>query len=324
MEVSDHQHKSEATKDFETYIKDICASFGCCTMSRKSSSDAAAKRDTQAMKFVFTVNGLKDDHEAYKAIEMWTQSEDGEPPLASWVVVAPETAPTTGMPHMQGFVLLNKKMRELQIVKALKAIWEPEEYHPFVEKANGTLEDQYKYVSGLCEKKGNVLNPGFKEYGTRPSFVANQGEREKQDWDEAYQMAAHGRLDEIDAHKYICNINAFKQIAVDCMSKRPLKALAGPCGEWHHGEAGTGKTHSQYMRFPNAYRKNPNKWFCGYAARGDAEQGPVIIEDVDKDNGSHMGWFLKIWADEKPFLGETKGSSETIPCGYRCLYPHPQ
>lgn len=75
--------------------------------------------------------------------------------------------------------------------------------------------------------------------------------------------------------------------------------------EWHYGPTGVGKSSSVRRRFPNAYNKLPNKWWCGY--RGQSE---VLIEDIGCEHG-YLGYHLKIWADHYPFTAEVKGSTIT-------------
>lgn len=54
---------------------------------------------------------------------------------------------------------------------------------------------------------------------------------------------------------------------------------------------------------PEAFIKNPNKWWDGYAG-----QEVVIIDDLSKDH-ERLGYYLKIWADHYPFPGECKGAT---------------
>lgn len=77
-------------------------------------------------------------------------------------------------------------------------------------------------------------------------------------------------------------------------------------GEWHYGPTGTGKTRGVSAKYPNLFRKNPNKWWDGYQG-----EDVVLIDDFDKRHDG-LGYYLKIWADHYPFTAESKGSSMQI------------
>ena len=73
---------------------------------------------------------------------------------------------------------------------------------------------------------------------------------------------------------------------------------------WIHGKSGSGK--STYVRntfSDNVYFKDVTKWWDGYT-----DQKVVLLEDFDHSNVS-LAHYLKIWADQFRFTGETKGGS---------------
>lgn len=49
-----------------------------------------------------------------------------------------------------------------------------------------------------------------------------------------------------------------------------------------------------YTRFPDAFRKNQNKWFDGYTG-----QLHIILDDLDRV-GTGLSHHLKIWMDRYP------------------------
>ena len=75
---------------------------------------------------------------------------------------------------------------------------------------------------------------------------------------------------------------------------------------WIFGPPGIGKTEYAKKISKNYYIKNQTKWWDLYKG-----QKTVILDDF---NDPSMGYYIKIWADNTTFLGETKGG--TIPISY--------
>jgi len=65
-------------------------------------------------------------------------------------------------------------------------------------------------------------------------------------------------------------------------------------GLWIWGKSGSGKSSMAYTRFPDAFRKNQNKWFDGYTG-----QLHIILDDLDRV-GTGLSHHLKIWMDRYP------------------------
>jgi hypothetical protein len=85
-------------------------------------------------------------------------------------------------------------------------------------------------------------------------------------------------------------------------SLEPLPVLQN---EWHWGPTGTGKSMTCRTKYPDAYIKGANIWWCNYAGQDD-----VLLEEMEpqKIGGGHM----KRWADHYCFSVEVKGSQITI------------
>jgi len=72
---------------------------------------------------------------------------------------------------------------------------------------------------------------------------------------------------------------------------------------WIYGKPGIGKSYYVRKTYGDCYMKPQNKWFDGYLG-----QDVMLMDDFDKV-GSHLGHYLKIWADNYSFTAEVKGSS---------------
>ena len=102
--------------------------------------------------------------------------------------------------------------------------------------------------------------------------------------------------------------NARLDLREELRSSGPVKTIDGPLDNfWFCGRSGTGKSREARLRWPFAYGKNCNKWFCGYDG-----QATVLIEDFDRKHDV-LCHHLKIWADRYPFTAEVKqGNTGTI------------
>lgn len=72
------------------------------------------------------------------------------------------------------------------------------------------------------------------------------------------------------------------------------------------GPPGVGKSR-YFQSMPSLYRKDCNKWFCGYN-----NEDNVLIEDVDPVSCRMLGRYIKLWADRYPINVQVKNSAMTI------------
>ena len=226
--------------------------------------------------FVFTINNpLPRDEQRLRDLD------------TQYLVFGREVAPTTGTPHLQGYAYF-ANAKSLSSARRLIG--------GHVECARGLPSQCIAY----SKKDGD-----FYESGVPPIDPRRRGDDEKARWDTAWESAKLGDITNIPADIRIRCYSTIKRIHRD---HQPLPdLLAAPCGIWIHGTAGSGKTFSVFAQFPTLYTKGASKWWDGYDG-----QETVLLDDVDPEQRSWIGRFLKIWSDRYPFVAESKGQSLQI------------
>jgi len=204
-----------------------------------------------------------------------------------YICYGKEIAPTTGTPHLQGFVVWN----ESKTVSASRTILR----RCRIDIARGTALEASTY----CKKDGD-----FVERGDLPADPAELGRNEINRWNTAWDLATTGRLEEIPADIRIRSYHTLRRIEQDYMVR--VTPLLSVCGIWVVGCSGAGKTRAVHARFPDAFIKPCTKWWDGYQ-----EEPVVVVDDLDKYHVA-LGGDLKHWADFMPFIGEFKGGSRRI------------
>jgi len=232
---------------------------------------------SKSRNWVFTLNNYTDnDIEALNNL------------TCRYICYGKEVAPTTGTPHLQGFVVFNNARHIGGVRQVLPGC--------HVERARGSVTQCVDY----CSKDGD-----FHERGARPISPEAKGDGERARWATALEHARRGTLEEIDPQIFICHYASIKRIEADNMGE--LLINPHTCGIWIVGPSGCGKSRGVREKFPDLYPKPLNKWWDGYSG-----QDEVLIDDVDKSHGQWIGSFLKIWADHYPFIAESKGRSNQI------------
>lgn len=202
-------------------------------------------------------------------------------PDAQYLVYGEEVAPTTGTPHLQGYMYFKSARKGSALKKMIGTGLS-------LRKANGTAEQNRKY----CTKEGQ-----FKEFGTIPK----QGERSDLKDLVGSLSASHKSIEELA----LGNPQAYHQYGrtlhfIHGIKLREQKRDFMTEGVWMWGKTGVGKSHDavhmcmekQYSMYEYEYHKNG--WWNNY--RG---QDAVIFHEFDKHTMSFEQ--LKRMVDKYPF-----------------------
>lgn len=221
----------------------------------------------------------------------------------SYLVFGKETAPTTGTPHLQGYIHFDRRsplgLRALRVLVP-RAVWIV---------AKGTAQQNRKYCLKI-DDEGVQHNDDFIERGICPDEPqsAENGRRggvqERNRWTLAREAAEAGRLHEVPDDIYIRNYSAIHAIAR--ANQRAPPERDSLTNHWYYGESGSGKSSTARLRFPIFYTKDLTKWWDGYQ-----DEETVIIDDMDPFHKS-LGQLFKLWGDHYPYRAESKGSSRLI------------
>lgn len=239
-----------------------------------------------AKKWCFTLNNYDaQDVETFKALE----------DQVSYGCCGYQTAPTTGTPHLQGYLHFKKRMRDTQV----RAIFSRARWAVAV----GDDQQNEEYCSG---RKDGTPN----EYDTiGEAGDQDPGPMERNRWKRSREAAVTGNLDAVDDQIFICHYGNLQKIKASYM--KHAEELGVLENYWLWGPPGCGKSMGA-RTWAKAhggafYPKIVNKWWDGYQG-----EEIVIIDDFDPSHGESVGRYLKIWVDHYPFIAETKGGSMSI------------
>jgi len=204
--------------------------------------------------------------------------------VCKYIAYSKEVAPTTGTPHLQGYISFANAKTHQQVKRLLPRC--------FVAPMLGSVSQNETY----CSKAGLLI-----ERGEKPVSNDNKGRAEKLRWQRARDLAKDGNLDEIDADIFIRCYSTLKNIKKDYQKKPSPEDVK--CF-WIYGLTGTGKSYSVETTFPDCYKKSMDdlKWFDGYQG-----EDVIYLEDIDKYQVK-WGGLLKRLADRWPMQASIKGS----------------
>ena len=231
---------------------------------------------SRSKNFVFTWNNYDDQNEK-------TLSEL----KYKYIYYGKEIAPTTGTPHLQGYIIFPNQMTDTSVRKKLIGA--------HVEVMKGTMEQNNSY----CSKSGNVT-----ELGTKPLLPKQKGELEQEKWKNIREAAETGNFDSIPEKIRFNQNKLIDYIHEKAQKKRKLEPLNELQNHWYYGDSGTGKSLKARTDYPDAYIKMNNKWWDGYDG-----QETVIIEDFNLEQAKFLAHHLKIWSDHYGFPAERKGGT---------------
>lgn len=220
--------------------------------------------------FVFTLNNYTGADEEYLGALKF-----------KYLVYGREIAPTTGTPHLQGFICFEQVKTFSAASKVLKGA------HIEIAKS---LESAIIY----SKKDGNFL-----EKGVPPLSQKSKGKVEQDRWIQIKELAKAGNFDAIPFDIYMRYKTNLEKYHAESRIVEPRSELKN---FWFVGPTGCGKSKLAREQYPGAYNKDPmTRWWDGYKG-----QSVVIIDDFDKYQVA-QGGDMKRWADHYPFMAPVKG-----------------
>jgi len=233
---------------------------------------------------VFTWNNYPSDAKE-KLVSM---VEEG---ICRYVVAGFESAPTTGTPHLQGYLVWTNPKTLSAACKMIP--------HCSFQVRRGSHHEARAY----CIKDGNYF-----EEGLPPKDVTEIREAQAEEWQSWIDLAIAGRIAEIPPQAQVRYYNSWKSIAKDRM--RVVADAPTCCGIWIQGPAGCGKSRMARKLAMDAnlafFSKPVTKWWDGYASE------PVVICDDISVFHVDLGTCVKHWTDRYAFVGESKGGALRI------------
>jgi len=208
---------------------------------------------------------------------------------ADYGIYQPEKCPTTGRPHLQGYLYWKNKKRGGAILKAFPGgNWRV---------AYGHASHNFVYCTKTETSTGEVV-----EWGTKPMDQATKGETQKEKWKQVLKFARAGNFDAIEEdypeiimfHDALC-VKHFQK----AMGSAVPKIIDGDMpGVWIVGPKGSGKSATARDMALSMYGcEDPfskpcnNFWWTGYAF-----QNTVILDDMDPTCADHS-YDFKTWID---------------------------
>lgn len=230
----------------------------------------------RAKRWVFTVNNYTEEH-----VELYsTLVEENDDVL--YLGFGKEEGAQNGTPHLQGLVVLKRRLRRRQLTQLLP--------HAHVEVMRGSFEQAKEY----CQKDGE-----FEEYGVAP--LAGQGQRTdlialKRSLDENINMRAVADEHFSPFLKYQRGINAYRLLKAPMRNWQPSVIV-------YWGRTGAGKTRAvmdNLVSPEDCYVHPGGQWFDGY------DSHPIVLFDDYGGSEFKLTYLLKL-LDRYPMRVPVKG-----------------
>lgn len=235
------------------------------------------RKQVRSKNYCFTLNNYTDDDEK--------RLEELE---CSYLVYGRELAPTTGTPHLQGYIQFAKRVDASKLRKLL--LWH-------IEVAKGTAQQNRDYCTK--SESGSTISGGIVERGTIRHDESGR------------------RTDLQEIKKKILNHVPLIEIVPYCDNHQQLKYAEGLSKYfnddkdravevyWYYGPTGTGKTRAAREESTGLSRwmsKGDLQWFDGYAG-----QTAVILDDLRlRPNTTDYSLLLRL-LDRYPLSVPIKG-----------------
>lgn len=258
---------------------------------------AALKQPSQAKHwsithFDFPQEWLQLDVAAFKATAATFYEEKfGDANLpTSFVCVGKEQCPESGRWHMQMYASFVNKCRKTALIKVFPTM--------SFYGSKGTPKQNYDYCSGLCAKKGNVINAYFSECGEMPATAADSS---RDTWRDVVANARAGNLEVIADEQPRIFLTQLKNLEhVSKNYRTGAAAFVNPhdhVGLWIFSKAsGRGKTSLVWASFPALYEKARDLLWNEYAG-----QEIALLDDFAKTDSNSMASHLKNWTHHAGF-----------------------
>lgn len=204
----------------------------------------------------------------------------------TYMVFGKEVAPTTGTPHLQGYVYYVNARTKKAVIKDFKG-----KAHIIIAKGDAQQNADY------CGKDAEPFTKGIK-----PLSDKEKGLREKEKWKLVRTAAQAGNWSEIPDDIYIRYQASLKRIHREDQAVPEDLARKQHYGIWIYGPPGTGKSHLARTKYGPYYMKDLNKWWDDYSGKDT-----VIIDEYAPEHSKYMIPFMKKWVDRWSFSAEVKG-----------------
>ncbi len=188
-----------------------------------------------------------------------------------------------GTRHIQGYIRFDNAVSRSVMSKRIPRAW--------VCKARGTPLQ----ASNYCKKCGE-----FMEVGKLPMPQVAKGQCNKDRYKRVWDLAKLGDILTLANEQpqiLISNYLALLKIKRDYLVKPPRRKFLDNI--WVYGEPATGKS-AFCESHGDTYTKTCNKWFMSYTG-----QKLLHVNDLGLKH-SHLGYYLKLWADVYPVMCEDK------------------
>jgi len=235
----------------------------------------------QYSNWVFTLNNYSPADEALLQSMPFT-----------YLLYGRELAPSTGTPHLQGYIQLKTKLRRSALCKLIQCHWEP---------AKGDVFSQ-----DYCKKSGDYVELG-NAHSTlgRAATISTRIALNKRLQEEELQTLLNDGTINIKEVNAIHKARRVLKQEHDAKLKHPDLAYIGKHHLWLYGPTGTGKSRKARRLYPDAYQKTKKIWWSNYDKANPAHEAVIIEEWGPKDHALLDD--LKVWSDVYPFPAEIKG-----------------